>query len=304
MERVLVTGGTGRIGTEFVHLMASDPRCREVRVATRDPDGPRTRLLRAMNPEKVAPVAFSIEDPSAVAAAMQGITGLFVIAPIVDDMAGWHARLAEAAQEAGDCAYIVKVSVTGARGPDSDPSPGRIPLSHWQGEEAIRATGIATTIIRPTIFMQHFQMTPAMYRRGDDRFYLPTGDTPVAFVDCRDIAHMAAALLLANTTGRADHVGKEYELTGPAAVSAADIADLLSVVAGRPIRHIDGEPAFVAHAAEIGASDRTKFIYAEAKGGWFSKVVTEAFEQITGRRPTSFAKFAHDHAAHFQPAIG
>jgi uncharacterized protein YbjT (DUF2867 family) len=55
-----------------------------------------------------------------------------------------------AAQAAGTLRYVVKVSVTGARAPKSDPPPGRLPLAHWRGEEEVRHTGIPATMIRPT----------------------------------------------------------------------------------------------------------------------------------------------------------
>ncbi len=169
-EIVFVTSGTGKVGAAFVHFMASDARRPIVRVATRSPAGAQARLLRAFSPDTVQPVAFDEDDPASLRAALEGVTRLFLIAPFGGDMAAWHAKVVEAVVEAGGCQHIVKLSVTGARGPDSDPPPGRIPLAHWQGEEVIRGSGIACTFIRATIFMQHFLTVPALYQRGDERF--------------------------------------------------------------------------------------------------------------------------------------
>jgi uncharacterized protein YbjT (DUF2867 family) len=295
----LVTGGTGKIGTAFVHCLASDASQPEVRVATRSVESAAASLLRAFNPETVKPVHFDVDDPQTLQQAFAGVTKLFIVAPIVEDMAAWHRKVMEAAQTAGTCRYAVKVSVTGARSPDSDPPPGRLPLAHWQGEEAIRSTGIPSTMIRPTIFMQHFLTGPTAYERGDDRLYLPTGDTPIAFLDCRDIAVLAWEIFRLPQDRQRVVEGQSFELTGPSSVSAKEIASILSWAAGREIRHIDGEDAFVEHCRTLGVPDGRKYIYAEAAHGWFSEVEIEKFVEICGRRPTSFAKFAFDHASHF-----
>jgi uncharacterized protein YbjT (DUF2867 family) len=300
-DEILVTGGTGNIGTAFVALLASDARRPRVRVATRNPDSPQARVLRAMNPETVRPVAVDEKDPGSLRKAFEGVTGLFVIAPFVPDIGAWHEPIARAAAESGTCRRIVKASVTGARSPASDPAPGRIPLSHWLGEEALRKTGIATTAIRPTMYMQHFLTVPAMYTAGADRFHLPTGAAKVAFLDCRDIAALAAAVLLADAATAGDYAGKAWELSGPEAIDAASIATILSGVAGRPVTHVDGEEALVARCRDLGAPDAVKYIYREAAGGWFAALECDAFARVTGRRPRSFAEFALDHAGYFRP---
>ena len=56
----------------------------------------------------------------------------------------------------------------------------------------------------------------------------------------------------------------------------------------------------MARAQALGHAEGVKFVYREAAGGWFAAVEHPAFEEVTGRRPTSFARFAHDHAAHFR----
>jgi uncharacterized protein YbjT (DUF2867 family) len=269
-----------------------------VRVATRDPSSKGAALVRALGPERVTPVTFDVERPETMRAAFEGVTKLLVIAPFGPDMAGWHDKVVHAAKATGSVDYALKVSVTGARPPTSDPPPGGIPLAHWRGEQALRDAGICATMIRPTIFMQHFGMSRGLCVPRADRFFLPTGDARVAWLDCRDIAAMAAALLLA-TPERAPYEGNAYELTGPRAHTAGELAEILSLVAGRPITHVDGVDAFVARSRELGVSDAVKAIYAEAAGGWFATVEHAAFTRLLGRSTTPFAKFAIDAAAFF-----
>jgi len=188
--------------------------------------------------------------------------------------------------------------VTGARAPATDPPPGAVPLGHWRGEEALRAA-FPTTAIRPNIFMQHFLTVPGLYRAREDRFFLPTGAARVSWLDARDIGLAAAALVMASPAERARFEGQAYELSGPRAHTAAELAEVLSLVARRPVAHVDGVEAFVARCKELGVPDVAKHFYGEAAGGWFGKVDDDLMGTLLGRRATSFAKFAIDHAAHF-----
>ncbi len=302
-ETILVTGGTGNIGAACVALLAADARAPSVRVASRDHRSAGAALVRALNPSTVTPVAFDVDDPESMRAAFDGVTKLFVIAPFISDMAAWHEKIAAAAKRAGSIELVVKSSVTGACGPDTDPPPSAVPLGHWQGEEALRRA-FPTVAIRPNIFMQHFLTVPGLYVPRADRFFLPTGSARVSWLDARDIAAAAAALLLARPEVRAPYEGRAYELSGPSAPTAAEIAATLSLVARRERKHVDGGDAFSARCAELGIPDSAKHFYGQAAEGWFAKVDDDLFVQLLGRHTTSFAKFAIDHRAHFTDAQG
>ncbi|MEM6789188.1 MAG: NmrA family NAD(P)-binding protein [Myxococcota bacterium] len=294
-QTFLVTGGTGAIGTAFIHEIAS--RGMDVRFGTRKPDGAAARLRAAMGPGKVEPVVIDPKDDAGLARAFDGVTGALLVAPF-EDMPAWHSAIGRAAHGAG-VAHVVKVSVTGARPQASDPPPGRIPWAHYQGELALLESGVNATMVRPTIFAQHFLgLSPALFKPGDTRFHLPTGERGVAFVDCRDIALCAARILLEQTL-RETWRGRSFELTGPTAVTASQIAQILEDTSGREIAWVDGAEDFSAHAKSIGVPDGIQAVYREAAEGWFADVRDSEFVEITGRYPTSFAKFAFDHRSYF-----
>lgn len=289
---VVVFGATGKIGSEMVKLLAADPRCKEVRALTRNPESASAARVGAFGTN----VRVTTFDRGDLAPACEGATDAFVIAPLSDDFLGWQKDVAKALAEA-DVGHVVKVSVTGARSPDSDPPPGTFPSRHWAGEEALRSRCRKVTVIRPTIFMQHFEMNTGLYTRGADRFYLPTGSTAVAFLDCRDIAAMGHALLFSPEA--APFHGGAFEITGSEAVSGARIAEVLTAVRRAPVEHVDGVEAFSARCAELGMGDWAKNVYAEAEQGWFSPLSTEVFEAVVGRKPRSFAAYADDRAPWF-----
>jgi uncharacterized protein YbjT (DUF2867 family) len=269
-----------------------------VRLASRNHRSTSASLVTALNPDTVTPVPFDVDRPDTMRAALDGVNKLFVIAPFVPDLATWHEKVAAAAKASGGVEFVVKSSVTGARGPTTDPPPGAVPLGHWKGEETFRAF-VPTTAIRPNIFMQHFLTVPGLYSARADRFYLPTGSARVSWLDARDIAAAAAALVLAPPQDRGPFEGESFELTGPTAPTAAEMAAILSLVARRPVAHQDGPDAFTARCKELGVADVAKHFYGEAAGGWFARVDDELFIRLLGRHTTSFTKFAVDNAAHF-----
>ncbi len=157
----------------------------------------------------------------------------------------------------------------------------------------------ATTIVAPPDgAMSDYMASLERLLTRDDRLFLPTGDAGVAFLDCRDIAAAGHALLL--SPDAAPHRGAAFELTGPEAVTAARMAEILGAIRGAPVRHIDGMEAFAARQAEVGAPTGFQNVYGEAAGSWFAALSTERFEAITGRRPRSFAAYADDRAPFFR----
>ncbi len=131
-----------------------------------------------------------------------------------------------------------------------------------------------------------------------------TGKCRVSWLDARDIGAAAARLVLASPAERAPFVSASFELSGPYAHTAGEMAEILGLVAGRPIAHVDGVEAFVARCKELGVPDTAKHFYGEAAGGWFAAIHDDEHVKLLGRRAKSFAKFAMDHAAFFGTGRG
>src|SRR5262249_58936284 len=86
-------------------------------------------------------------------------------------------------------------------------------------EDAIRASGMAYTFRRPTLFMQGL----LVFREpivAEGKFFAPAGDAKISVIDVRDIAAVAAAALT-----EPGHEGRTYDLTGPQALTHTQMAD-------------------------------------------------------------------------------
>ena len=116
-------------------------------------------------------------------------------------------------------------------------------------------------------------------------------------VDVRDIAEVAAVALT-----EPGHVGRTYDVTGPEAVTHAEIADAVAAAAGHAVRFVDVPPAAFADGLrgvlppwQLDGLVEDYAHYARGEAATVSPVV----EQLTGHAPRSVAEFAADHAALF-----
>ncbi|MGK5683153.1 NmrA family NAD(P)-binding protein [Actinoplanes sp. URMC 104] len=101
-----------------------------------------------------------------------------------------------------------------------------------EAEQRVAAAGTAWTVVACSWFAQNFSEDFLRDAVLDGDIRLPAGDVPEPFVDAEDIADVVAAAL---TDPR--HRGRRYELTGPRALTFADVAGELSRATGRTIRY-------------------------------------------------------------------
>ena len=167
-----------------------------------------------------------------------------------------------------------------------------------QAELALERSGLAWNVIRPNWFMQNFHTFWLHGIVTQQAIRLPVGDARTSFIDARDIAAVAAALLV-----RRDLDNQAFDLTGGEALTHAEVAALLSTALGRAIRFDDITPEEMRPgllAAGLPA-DYTEFlllILSFLKLG-FAARTTPHVEAITGKRPRTFAQYAHDYRASY-----
>ena len=223
MSTVLVTGATGNIGTHVVeHLMA---RGATVRAFARNPQAASAKL------GDVELVCGDLGDPASIRRALVDVDRVFLTAADGPDKVAHEQAVIDAAAAAG-VELVVKLSALRA-----DPeSP--LPVFTWHGaiEQHLHRSGIPAVVLQPSFFMSNLLMVADGVARTDT-LYAPTGGAPVAMIDGRDVARVAAATLV---DGR--HVGRTLQLTGPAPITFHDIAAAISQAVGRQIEYVDLTP--------------------------------------------------------------
>ncbi|MGH6735876.1 MAG: NmrA family NAD(P)-binding protein [Methyloceanibacter sp.] len=166
---------------------------------------------------------------------------------------------------------------------------------HRPAEKAIEASGLAWTFLRPNGFMQNFVTFMGPSIKAEGTFYSSTGRAKMSHVDVRDIAAVAVKALTAP-----GHEGKIYTLTGPEALTYDEMADELSQVLGREIRHIDLPPADLKAAMVAGGmseeiADLLLDLERYYREGRPSRV-TDDVKRVTGRDPRPFTAYVRETA--------
>jgi uncharacterized protein YbjT (DUF2867 family) len=288
-EKILITGATGTVGSAVLdRLGAADA---DPRAVTRD-----ETKARALRERGVEAVVADLLRPETLGPALEGVGAVFLATPISPDQVAQAVNLIEAATSSGAAPRIVRLSVQKA----AHDAPTRVGRQHAEIEDALPASGLPHTLLRPQSFMQNTLMAaPTVAAEG--AIYQPFKDGRLGMVDARDVAEVAAKVLI-----EGDHDGRAYTLTGPAAISFHDVARALGKALGRAVRYVDIPPA----AAKGGMLRRgvpewladALIEYAEAHGAGYSDYTTDDVERLTGHPATSYEQFARDFAPRFRAA--
>jgi NAD(P)H dehydrogenase (quinone) len=212
---IAVTGATGGLGGRVARRLAE--RRAAQRLVVRDP-------ARAPELAGAEVETGSYDDGEGLRRAFDGTRTLFMVsASEAPDRVRLHANVVDAAVAAG-VERVVYTSFFGAA-PDCTFTFGR---DHWHAEEHIRASGMGYTFLRDNLYID---FVPLMVG-ADGAIRGPAGDGRVAAVARDDIADVAVAALLGD-----GHEGRSYDMTGPEALTLAEVAEELSRAAGRTIRY-------------------------------------------------------------------
>lgn len=222
---ILVLGGTGKTGRRLTALLRSAGQ--DVRAAARSGGD----------------IAFDWDDPSGYGPALAGVDRVYLITPALRlDYAATVAQFLDQAERLG----VRHVTLLSARGVEHAPPE----IAARAVELDVASRTFTHTILRPAFFTQN--VTEGAFAgpvAEQGVLALPAGDGAEAFVDVGDIAAAAAATL----TDPAAHAGAAYELTGPQALTHADLAALLTEANARPVRYVDvPRDAWIAAAADAG----------------------------------------------------
>lgn len=274
---VLVIGATGKTGRRLVPELVA--RQVAVRAASRGGSAP----------AGVEPTRFEWHDAGTYRPALAGIGAVYlVLPPFVVDPTPLVEPLLRVAGAAG-VGRIVLLTAIGVDRADATAPMRRVEL-------LVEDSGIPSTILRPAAFMENFSEPHWDGARASiaerDEFVLPGGPTRVGYVSADDIAAVAAAALTED-----GHAGKGYALTGPEALTMAEIAALIGAGVGRPIRHLETDLDGIRAALHAAGAPEDYLAYmtdlyqtALLSGGM--STLSDDVALVTGRPPTSFAAFA------------
>lgn len=272
---ILVTGAAGNVGTNVVRQLLDAGE--KVRVLTRSP-GDRTF------PDQVEVVAGDLSVPETLPAALSGAKRAFLFPVFGNAIDGFLG----AARQAG-LRHVVLLSSSAV----TYATPGFIGEQHHALEQAVAASGLPWTYLRPDAFMTNdLAWAPQISNGGV--VHGAYGNAALAPVDPRDIAAVAVRALLD------ERVSQAYVLTGPQSLTQIDRVQIIAEAINRPLRFEEvprdqlreqmlrhGMPAMAVDALLDGLAERVGRI----------EQVLPTVEEVTGRPASTYAQWATQHAA-------
>ncbi|MEV5574806.1 SDR family oxidoreductase [Spirillospora sp. NPDC052269] len=279
---ILVTGATGTVGRELVRILAA--RGEQVRAITRDP-----AKAESLS-DGVEVVRADFTDPASLLDAAKGADAVFMLSAPGPWIPQHDEAILAAARSAG-VSRAVKLSAIGT----GDKQHGTD--WHLPGEKALKSSGLAWTVLRPSSFASNALSWANAISAGHP-VPNPTGDGAQGVIDPADIAEVSAAAL---TTS--DHDAATYTLTGPELLSTPSMAEILGRVIGRKIELVSLTPDDYREALTAAGLD-ADFVTTAAEGARMvasggNAVVTGDVERALGRPARTFADWATANRAAF-----
>src|SRR6202051_4558107 len=214
--RILVTGGTGKVGSEVIKELVK--RNVSVRALVRKQEASTTM------PEGIEVSLGDLLDPVTVRKALDGVDKLYLLNAVVPDELTQGLIAYDLAKKL-KLKQIVYHSVFKVEEFKDVPHfAAKLAI-----ESALREFNLPFTIIRPNYFFQNdLSLKDALMKAG--MYPMPLGTPGVSAVDTRDIAEAAAIALTSD-----GHLGKTYNLNGPEILSGKKVASIWSGLLGREI---------------------------------------------------------------------
>ena len=276
---ILVTGATGNVGRNVVaQLLAAG---RRVRAVTRNPDAARL-------PRGAEVFGADLAEPDSLDGALRGIERLFLFP---------RPETAEQVLALARRRGVRRVVLLSASAVLDHDERNLIGAMHREVEDAVTASGLAATFVRPGGFAANaLGWAPSIRAEGVVR--APYPELASAPVHERDIAAVATAALLED-----GHEGAAYQLTGPHTLTQLEQVASIGVAAGRDIRFEEQTPqqarAQLLRAMPAPVVDSLLHIWARLADPEPEKILPTV-EQVTGRPPSTFAQWAHEHSEAFR----
>jgi uncharacterized protein YbjT (DUF2867 family) len=229
--KVLVTGGTGFVGTHLVNRLLH--RGHAVTVLARDPRKTRNRYNHP-----VETAAGDVLDRASIVAAAAGRDAVVHLVGIINEKGAqtfdrMHREATENVVHAAKAACVRRYLHMSAMGSSED-SPSAYGRTKAAGEKAVRASGLDWTIFRPSIVFGQgdgFVSLLAPIVRLNPGFIPVIGPGTTRFqpVSIEDVSRVFADAL-----EKPETAGRSFEVGGPEVFTLNDIYREIAAAVGKP----------------------------------------------------------------------
>ena len=243
--RIAVIGASGNTGSAVARQALEDGH--DLRAVVRNADSCEGLALAGAEI-----VAADLDDHQAISAALTGVEVVYYCSPLpvgcdepFDVERSRGRSLIDAALSAG-VEHLVLLS---AMGPETAPGVALIE-SKRAIEGALEASGLAYTILRPSMFMDNVAMAGPQALSGIGLTWPYSASALIQPIAAADIAQIAFRAMTSGPRNRA------FDLVGPEALTFQEMASELSRAMGSEVRFITiSDEVFIEHVgAAIGST--------------------------------------------------
>jgi uncharacterized protein YbjT (DUF2867 family) len=246
---ILVIGGCSKIGAALVAELLAQGE--QVRVLVRAGES------ASSLPAAAGALSGDLADEGSLVTAMQGVDRVFLLSSPHSDAVSWHRNAIDAARRT-HVQLLVRSSILGA---DRE-SPAEFISAHTACDRYLEDSGLPHVIVRPNLFLQNIPESTIPSVDASGTFYVDAGEARISMADTRDVAAVAAVVLT-----QPGHAGAHYDVTGPQALSYADVAAKLTSVMGRQISYVNAPDDAVRQALLAAGLD-----------GWFANALVGLYQ--------------------------
>ncbi len=275
---IAITGASGPLGRATAGLVLQALDAQEVVLTTRHPESLGDLVARGVDVRRV-----DFADPRTLPAAFAGVDRLLLISTDTIGARLDHQRAAISAAADAGVRHVVYTSV-----PEPVASnPALVVADHAGTEQALRDSHLQWTMLRNNVYA-HMQVPVIEHAVATGKLITNGGAGATAYVTREDCAAAAAAVLTQD-----GHEGQAYDITGPEALTAADLVALARTVSGRDVEFVGADDAAFLVALRTaglphGVAELVTSFGAATRGGFLAKV-SSAVADLTGRTPTALA---------------
>lgn len=294
-KSILIFGAAAHIGRPLAAYLTREAPNIKLRLATSSPKK-KTELRSAFPNAEVIEADYN--DAASLAAAVDGIEGVYVVTPAGLSEEPAMMNLVKALKEAKSVVHIIRLlgvfpEISPARIP-KEVGPGSLPVEHPIAKRILDASGLPVTYLNSgATFIDNFHLQmKSVLAKGT----LIWPDHRVPFLDPRDVAEVAGRLFLSDN---AKHIGAFHTMNnGQDWLNYGEVAAIISEVFGQPVAFDGSFEAFSEFYSPIMGPDMVKtmwdfFKFEEAnEENW---ALNNFVERILGRKPTSVRGWLLEH---------